>query len=508
MTDDRRFSRNKFSTFKFGASSSDAILAWGIEVDWDGDSFFNGENEAKYMVGFRGYRGRPRYINRDGKGFERLLTGRYTITLDNATGRYDAWNTSSPLYPNVKYGKDVRIRVRSWNTGTLFPVFYGVLENIEPINNPDGERYVILSVVDGWQYLRNYKSSYPMKSNISPEQAIGYVLDSVNWPNRWGRVLSSTGDAIRYWWSDGNKQASSIIEDLAESFLGYVYIDASGSLNYKSRGVIGSAVSDISGAILLKDLSLPQPWEYSRNVTRIKVHPRTASASGIVYSISGTKPSIQNLESLTIFANYTYNSEQVPAANVTISGFAANTQENGGGVDKTAQCTAVLTDFGSTGKVVISNNSGGIVYLVTLELSGNAIYEPSSADVVYQSPGYETMPREFVLDLAWNQDVNVAVDFSGLVGNHISELHPYPVIQIENRPDEQFTPDLFDIVSLTIPSVGIYGDTFVVGYIEHQSLGENCQSVITKFVLESYITLGGAWIWDADSVFDTSVFGA
>lgn len=510
MTDKRFGYWNKFgNNITFGQSTTSSYVAWGVEVDWDGDYIFDGSNEARYMVSIRGYRGRPRYINRDGKGFERLLTGRYTITLDNSTGRYDAWNTSSPLYPNVSYGKDVRIKVRSFSSGVIYPVFYGIIENIEPVNNSDGEKRVVITVVDGWQYLRNYNARYAIQEDIPPEDAIGYTLDSIAWSRRWGRNLDTTADSINYWWANGNKQAASVIEDIAESFLGYAYVDRNGAMTFKARTNIGEAVTDLTSAILLKDLSLPQPWEYARNVTRVKVHPRIAAANGVIYTLVGTPPIIQNGESLTIFGEYVYNNEQVPATNVTISDFATNTQEDGGGTDKTADCTAVLTDFGDSGKMVITNNSGGTVYLITLELSGDALYEPNTSDVIYQTSDFESMPREFLLNLTWNQDVNVASDFSNLVGPYLAELHPFPIVQVEARPDEQFTPDLFDIVSLSLPNLGILGDSYRVAYIEHESIEENCQAVLTKFALESYIILEGVWIWDTQSVFDTStVFGA
>lgn len=505
----RRFGYfNKFGTSNtFGASTTDALLAWGVEVDWDGDGSFTGANEAPYMIGIRGYRGRPKYINRDGKGFERLLTGRYTITLDNATGRYDAWNTSSPLYPDVTYGKDVRITVRVFSSGVIYPVFYGVIENIEPVNTSDGEKRVVISVVDGWQFLRNYNANYPIQQNIAPETAIADVLSNIGWA--WGSNLDSTADTINYWWANGNKQAATVIEDVAESFLGYVFVGADGKLNYKSRTNISDSVVDLTSAVLLKDITLPQPWEYSRNVIRVKVHPRIQEATSTIYTLVGTPPSIQNGETLTIFGNYVYNSVTVPAINVVSGGFATNTQADGGGTDETASCTLVITDLGDTAKMEITNNSGVTVYLIQMDLDGDALYEPNISDVLYQSGNYATMPREFLLDLQWQQDVNVATDFSNIIGPFLKDLHPFPLVQLEDRPDEQFTPELFDITTLTLDTLGIEGDSYRVAYIEHESLSQNCQSVRTKFALESYIT-PGAWMqWDTNSVWDTStIFGA
>lgn len=508
---DRRFGTwNKFgATNKFGASSSiNSNLSWGIEIDWDGDYIFE-SNEARYMTGIRGFRGRPKYVTRNGQGFEKLGTGRYFITLDNSTGRYDAWNTSSPLFPNVIYGKDVRITVRSSETGTVYPVFYGTIEDISAINSSNGEQKALITVVDGWQYLRNITARYSIQTNVTPTTAMGYVLDAIEWPNHWGRSLDSLTDNIPYWWANGDKTAASELEDLAESFLGYLFVDATGKAHFKSRLDISTSVVSLTNAILLKDLSLPQPWEYSRNITRIKVHPRTQSTLTTIYQLVGIPPVVLNgaANALPIFANYTYNNQAVPAINVAVSVFEANTQADFLGTDKTAQCAAVLTDFGQTGLVTITNSSGGDVY-IRLELEGNALYEPNVSDIVYYGTGYKKMPREFRLDLLWQQSLNVATDFSNVIGPYLAELHPFPIIQLEARPDEQFAPDLFDIVSLTLTGKGISGDTYRVAYIEHESLGQNCQAVRTKFCLESYISGEDFWAWDTASVFDTDIFGA
>ena len=83
-----------------------------------------------------------------------------------------------------------------------------------------------------------------------------------------------------------------------------------------------------------------------------------------------------------------------------------------------------------------------------------------------------------------------------------------PNIKIEHRPDIQFTPELFDIVSVDIPKIGLSGYTFRVAGIEHKSLTDNCQSVLTRLYLEPYASADDFWRWDDESVFDTStIFG-
>ena len=51
----------KYSEFKYGITASDNLL-WAIEVDWDNDGLFDGQNEATYTYDFQSSRGRDYYI--------------------------------------------------------------------------------------------------------------------------------------------------------------------------------------------------------------------------------------------------------------------------------------------------------------------------------------------------------------------------------------------------------------------------------------------------------------
>lgn len=516
MTDRRFGAPRKFGTSTtFGASSSPVSgrLIWGIEIDWDGDGIFDGSNEAGYLISLQTSRGRQGYVSASGQGFEQVGIGTCHITLDNQSGRFDAWNTTSALYPNVTYGRDVRVTVRDVETGTIYPVFYGIIQDIDPHYNPStGDAYVVLSCSDAWVYLRSYSANVAIQENITPGAAIGYILDDISFPTRWGRDLDAGTDTIRYFWSSGNKQAGSVIEDVANSFVGYFFISADGKATYRNRANIGSAVASYDQSDLLKDISLPQPWKNSRNVTRIKTHPRTAAAAGVVYQLVGDAPAISNGESLTLFGDYKYDNQSVPATGlispVATTDYTMNTQADGGGTNKTANCTVTFTDFGDRCKLVVTNNSGGTVYVTKLQVRGEALYEPNVSDIVYPST-LPAEPRQFVLDLLWQQDVNVAADFSNVLGPFLAERHPFPVIQIDERPDIQFTPDLFEVVTLTSSKYGILGDSFRVAYISHETLHPNCQAVRTKMYLEPYIDGGDYWTWDTASDFNlTTIFGA
>jgi hypothetical protein len=513
---DRRFGVNIFGDGSlFGPSDARAALTWDVSIDWDEDSIFEA-NEAERLIGYNLNRGRTRLLKSAGEGFEPISTGTAVITLRNNDGRFDAWNTASPLYPNVNYGKDIRIRVRDLATGTIHPRFYGTITNIVPMGYGDDAK-VQITASDGLDYLRNYPGRVAMQQNILPDAAIGLILDAVLWPGRWGRDLDVSSDTIRYWWSSGNRQAISDLEDLAFSFLGYFFITAEGAARFVKRSNVSSSVASYEQGSLLKDIGNPQPYELLRNITRIKVHPRTAAATGVIWQLLGNTPSVVTgaANALTMFANYTYSNSEVPAVNVinpvATTDFLVNSQSDGLGTNLTGSCTVVMTDFGDTAKLVITNNSGSTGYITFLRIRGDAIYEPNVSDVTYPSDlGTVRNPRELVFDLLWQQDINVAVDIANVLGAFYAGQHPMPNIKIDDRPSLQYAPDLFDIVDVSLEYIGLSGESYRVGGIEEQTdpQFENCQKVSTRLYLEPYVSANNYMQWDTLSVWDTStVFG-
>lgn len=510
---DRRYGVNLYGDGKlYGASDTREALAWDVSVDWDEDGLFDG-NEASRLTGVSINRGRKKLLEAVGQGFEKIPTGSAQVELRNDDGRFDGWNTASPLYPNVGYGKEIKIGVRDLSGSVApYPVFYGVITDIVPVGYGHDAK-VVISASDNMDFLRNTVGRVAMQLNITPDAAIGYVLDAAGW--RWGKNLDASTDSIPYWWASGNRQAISEIEELALSFLGYFFIDASGNATFKTRTNISDSAADYLQEKLLKDVDNPQPYELGRNIVRLKVHPRTQASTGTLWQLVGNTPSILTGASnaLTLFANYTYNNAPVPAINVitpvATTDWLINAQSDGLGSDLTSSCTCTMTDFGDTARLVFTNLSGSTGFLITPKIRGDAIYEVNASDITYPSDTDTiSKPRELVLDLPWQQDINSAVDIANVMGAFYSGNHPMPNIKMQDYPDIQFSADLFDIVSLALPYLGLTGESFRVCGIEHQTNNENCQSVTTRIYLEPYVSGGDYMQFDTHADWDTStIFG-
>lgn len=497
---DRRFGTpRKFgTTTKFGASSGfDAFFAWGLEVDWNDDDLFDGSNESQRMCGFKVSRGRKAMLKPNGDGFEIIQIGTAVFTLHNDDGRFDGWNTASALYPNVTYERDVRFRVRDMvGSGGIQPVFAGEITDIVPTGYDEVDRKVSLHVSDAMMLLRNTGGRVAIQQDISLDAAIAMVLSAVGFPTQWGTNLDVSSDVMPYWWASGEKTAADEIEDIANTGFGQFFIAADGKARFVERTNVGSSAADFPQSSIYKDIDNPQPWVNKRNVMRLKVHPKDNSGTVLLYEYFGEAPQILNGERLIFDADYTFNGLNVPALSVITP--VANTDyqiwttsTEGVGTNKTADCTMSISNIGTKALVTIINNSGGTVYLTSYKIRGVAVYEKSASGVTYPADTSTVKkPREFVIDLPWLQNINQAQDYVNVYGPFLDALHPFPVIKVENNFNLQFGIDLFDVVTLTSDKVGIGGVSFRVGGIEHESLDEGCQRVLSTFYLEPYVASG------------------
>lgn len=394
-----------YHTEYYGASpTSPATFRWGVEVDWDGDGVFDGTNEATRLLQIQCDRGRKNWLQPNGQGFYPISVGTCHITLDNYDGRYDAWNTSSPLYPNVTYGRDVRIRVVDVSDETSYNVFYGVIADIVP-SGYGANAVVKITIEDGLRYLRNVYVSGG-EDPYAVYIAINEVLMNSLWPSRWGTSIDTAGaDLIDYWEIDGTKSALDEILEIADSFYGNFFIAANGEATYKDKVTIPASITDYPADVLLKDIGNPQPWLYYRNLTRV-----------------------------------------------------------------------FWSTYGSTALSISS-------------------YPVSTASI--------TEPREFILNATWIQNVSQASDASSVLGAFLAMQHKTPIVQLVNRPGYQF-PELFDIITVTIPTLGISGDSFKVGGIEHHGTP---QEVKTVLYLEPYLSAASYWTWDIADYGTDTIFG-
>jgi len=169
-----------------------------------------------------------------GPGGDRMTAATATFRARDPDGRFNPRNQGGPLYGLLAERRQ-QIRWRGHVDTTVYPLFYGFVENLEWTalrRGPGG--YVEISCRDLFTWLED---TYPVITATGPTTtgtAIGKVLDSAGWTDPASRSLE-TGDLIPDFAADGTKTSLQLIRDLLEAERGTFFIARDGKATYRSR---------------------------------------------------------------------------------------------------------------------------------------------------------------------------------------------------------------------------------------------------------------------------------
>jgi hypothetical protein len=487
-------------------------VLWGIDVDWDNDGAYNGDNEGPYAVAFSCRRGRDGYLSispdGDADGFEPVRVGTANLVLDNTSRRYDPYNTSSDLYPNVQAGR--YIRVRAAYGGVVYDIIHGRIKSITPSDN-DGESTVSIEIEDGMRLLQNTDASVPIQSSVRIDEGITQILQDVNYPALFGANIETSDDVMDYWWA--TKRAATELRDLAQAELGQFFIAADGKATFYSRHHTVGSMDSFTSSDFLKNIDVPMPAEVLRNYIKVYAKPRTLQAAGVLWTLQDT-PLIAAGGSLTIWATYRHSSstDNVPALNVTapvaMTDYVMNSAADGSGTNLTGNFTVTLTDFGTTAKIVIANTGGSNAYVTLMQVQGEAITSPSPSLLIEEDATSQAVYGKALLTLQsdWIQSTSLANDFANWLISYMPNPQKFLTVRMEARPDVQFGFDLFDQLNLTLTRLGVTNVIYRVAAVEHRWMLSNGQAAITTLTLEPNNDLSDYWQFTTE-IGVTSIFG-
>ncbi len=104
-------------------------LAWHFNFNWNGDGSTM-VDEASRVIDMHSKRGRDAYLRVDGDGngigYERVQPGTCSVVVLNTDGRFDPYNTSSPLYPYILPGRLAQIVIGGEYSGKGASVTKGI----------------------------------------------------------------------------------------------------------------------------------------------------------------------------------------------------------------------------------------------------------------------------------------------------------------------------------------------------------------------------------------------
>lgn len=170
-----------------------------------------------------------------------MLAGQCSILLEDYSGKYSPANASSPLYPNVRPMRP--IRVTATYGGTTYERFRGFIQSINAAPHLS-RRAATIQAVDLFAWLQLTKPTIAATGSTTTGAAIGLVLDSIGYTSSSLRDLD-VGDTIADFSADGSTSALDLIKNLLTAERGMFYMSGGGVATYESRHAGSLAPRDV-----------------------------------------------------------------------------------------------------------------------------------------------------------------------------------------------------------------------------------------------------------------------
>ena len=478
-----------------------------LSVDWnnDGDFSDSGENITARTMQVEWRRGSDYASQLVGKA----VAGTLNATLNNQSGDYSTFNTSSPLTGNLLPGRKVKL---TGNDGsTTRTLWTGFLDSIEPIPSSTGANLARLRAIGPLGYLNKFEVSTAMFASKNAGELIGEILDVAGWPEDDRDLDTGIVEFPRFWCqSTKTLKALRLVE---ETETGLLEENAAGSIVYRDRPAgpndarstaSQATYSDASGAALAySHISQIDPLKFIYNELRAKIQLHSGawilgSASLGVQTELATDPAVlwTHPETGSLSPAISAGATRIFTAQYPSSGSAntaravdfwqnltastdylANDAADGSGTNRTANITVTLTKRAQSMDIALENGHSATVYITKLQARGNAVsakdnFDVFASDATSQSTfGKRTYPHpgKFVPDA---EEAQNWADF------HVAAWkEPVPLLKLTlvgNRTTGTLTDvmsrEISDLVTVTATNDAALGinEGFFVEAVHHQ----------------------------------------
>jgi hypothetical protein len=478
-----------------------------LAVDWnnDGDFSDSGENITARTMNVEWKRGNDYASQLVGKA----VAGTLNATLNNVSGDYSTFNTSSPLTGNLLPGRKVKL---TGNDGTTTRTLWqGFLESIQPIPSAKGANLARLTAIGPLGYLNKFEVSTAMFASKKAGDLIDVILDAAGWPDDDRDLDDGIVEFPRFWCqSTKTLKALRLVE---ETETGLLEESPDGKIVYRDRHARSkdtkstnsqATYSDASAAALAySHISQIDPLKFIYNELRAKlqlhsgawilgsaslgVQTELASDPVVLWTypeVGSNSPGIEAGATRTFVAQYPSSGSANTARAVDFwqnltatTDYLANDAADGSGTNRTANITVTLTKRAQSMDIALENGHSATVYITKLQAQGNAVsakdnFEVVAADSTSQTTfGKRTYPHpgKFVPDATEAQNW---ADF------HVAAWkEPVPLLKVTmigNRSTATLTDimsrDISDLVYVTATNDSGLGinEGFFVEAVHHQ----------------------------------------
>ena len=374
------------------------VATYKLQVDWNNDGDWGDTGEDIAMSRVRGITcsfGRDRASQLTGKS----KAGQLRATLDNRSGDYNPFNSSSPIYGNILPGRPVRLLGTS-TTQSDQAIWQGYLLRITPQVFLGGDATAILEATGPLGQINLDQIEVAMVTSQRTDQVVDDILDAAGWGSGSSYRTLDTGKTTisRYWKSQS--YAVPALQEVESTEGGFVREGKDGKIVFDNRhhrlagvGLTSQATySDASGAArVYSNLIQDDPLPHIFNIFETDVQTYTTASVAVLWTLSETgasSPSISPGVARTWIARYPTSASANNARGVAVwtttaatTDMLGNTAADGSGTNVTASIGISVSKSSETMDITLTNNTSATAYITKLQARGTAITADDPASI-------------------------------------------------------------------------------------------------------------------------------
>jgi hypothetical protein len=440
-----------------------------MRIDFEGAGTFGGTSDdvSARTLSVSWKRGRDYASQLTG----RSQSGKLSATLNNESGDYASFNTSSPISGSLLPGRLVELT--GTLNGTSHDLWRGYLQRIVPSPAVLGLNTAKLEAIGPMGYLNQRKVNMAMVSDMLTGSAIGTVMDGAGWGT--GRTLDDGQTILARFWVDDTETIRAL-RHVEETEAGFLSESKDGKIVYedrhhrlKSPHTSSQASFSDAGTLGYSGVQQEDPLPQVFNILEARVQRFTIGTSQTLWTLADTgtaSPLVgRNSGTLTLWARYPNPDSSTDAFGVDSwtdlvadTDYTANSRSDGGGTDLTDDVSIATTKLGNALKMIITNNSGSAdAYITLLQARGTPVTRDDPVSVSAEDTTSQAAygERSWPNPAQFLPDIKEAEDW-GLM--HISIYKdPQPIVAISvpaNKDDTHLEQVLSRDISDRVTIVG------------------------------------------------------
>ena len=500
------------------------VATYKLQVDWNNDGDWGDTGEEIDMGRVRGITcsfGRDRASQLTGKS----KAGTLRATLDNRSGDYNQFNSSSPIYGNILPGRPVRLLGTS-TTQSDQAIWQGYLVRITPQVFLGGDATAILEATGPLGQINLDQIDVAMVTSQRTDQVVDDILDAAGWgAGSSYRTLDSGKTTITRYWKSATYTVPAL-QEVESTEGGFIRESKSGQIVFDNRhhrlagvGLTSQATySDASGAArVYSGLTMDDPLPHIFNIFQTEVQTYTTASVAVLWTLSETgasSPPISPGVARTWIARYptsasANNARGVNAWTTTAAttDMLGNTAADGSGTNVTASIGISVSKSSETMEITLTNNTSATAYITKLQARGTAITADDPASIKQEDATSQTAfgKRTWPSRTKFIPDTGEALDWADF--NLSIYKDPTAVLQLSyfankdtNSLNEMLDRDISERVTVVADNtadLSINRDFFIEA-VNHQISADRLHQV--TYLLSDAIQFSDFWVLNTSAL--------